>query len=72
MLTTWRVAAAHPQVQRRFKHFAWLHDRLVDSYPCICVPPLPVKDFEAKFGTSIDFPSCSPFSAPAAAGSTIA
>jgi len=41
------------QVQRRFKHFAWLHDRLVDSYPCICVPPLPGKDFEAKFGENM-------------------
>eukprot|EP00049_Salpingoeca_infusionum_P014023 m.261112 g.261112 ORF g.261112 m.261112 type:complete len:588 (-) comp15575_c0_seq2:491-2254(-) len=39
------------QTERRFKHFAWLHQRLVDKYSCLCVPPLPSKDYDKKFGT---------------------
>jgi len=31
------------QVSRRYKHFDWLHDRLVDKFPTVAVPPLPEK-----------------------------
>ncbi|CAH8515506.1 unnamed protein product [Schistosoma mattheei] len=31
------------QVSRRYKHFDWLHSRLLSKYPCICIPPLPEK-----------------------------
>ncbi|EGD77652.1 hypothetical protein PTSG_08745 [Salpingoeca rosetta] len=46
-------AAPGVQVERRFKHFAWLHDRLVEKYSCICVPPLPGKEYSQKFGESL-------------------
>eukprot|EP00045_Choanoeca_perplexa_P014387 m.169058 g.169058 ORF g.169058 m.169058 type:complete len:519 (-) comp16662_c0_seq1:1788-3344(-) len=38
------------EVERRYKHFQWLHERLVDKYSCICVPSLPSKDYDSKFG----------------------
>eukprot|EP01147_Barroeca_monosierra_P001383 gene1382-4558_t len=41
------------QVERRYKHFIWLHDRLVEKYSCICVPPLPAKDYNQKFGETL-------------------
>jgi len=37
-------------VQRRMKHFQWLHEQLVLKYTCVCVPPLPDKTFNPKFG----------------------
>eukprot|EP00041_Stephanoeca_diplocostata_P029918 m.892458 g.892458 ORF g.892458 m.892458 type:complete len:549 (-) comp23656_c1_seq9:3412-5058(-) len=37
-------------VERRAKHFQWLHDRLTHKYTCICVPPLPDKTYSSKFG----------------------
>ena len=29
------------RVRRRYNQFAWLHERLDEKYPNICVPPLP-------------------------------
>eukprot|EP00051_Salpingoeca_urceolata_P010111 m.123265 g.123265 ORF g.123265 m.123265 type:complete len:519 (+) comp16585_c4_seq1:472-2028(+) len=37
-------------VERRFKHFIWLHERLHEKYSCLCVPPLPDKQFMSKYG----------------------
>jgi len=31
------------QVSRRYKHFDWLHGRLVEKYCTVAVPPLPEK-----------------------------
>ena len=39
-----------PVVERRHKHFVWLHDRLTQKYSLICVPPLPDKQFLGKYG----------------------
>eukprot|EP00047_Mylnosiga_fluctuans_P017863 m.64967 g.64967 ORF g.64967 m.64967 type:complete len:538 (+) comp7298_c0_seq2:64-1677(+) len=36
-------------VERRHKHFVWLWERLHDKYSCVCVPPLPDKQFFGKF-----------------------
>lgn len=30
-------------VSRRYKHFLWLYDKLADSFPCVSLPPIPVK-----------------------------
>ena len=35
-------------VAHRFKHFAWLHDRLIELYPCVMVPPIPDKQIQGK------------------------
>lgn len=32
-------------VSRRYKHYAWLHDRLEEKFIIHCVPPLPDKQF---------------------------
>ncbi|KAK2154161.1 hypothetical protein LSH36_275g05015 [Paralvinella palmiformis] len=37
------------QVSRRYKHFDWLHDRLVDKFPTVAVPPLPEKQISGRF-----------------------
>ncbi len=37
-------------VERRHKHFVWLHERLTSKYSCICVPALPDKQFMGKYG----------------------
>ncbi len=39
-------------VSRRYKHYDWLHDRLVEKFTINCVPPLPDKQY---YGTSIPF-----------------
>ena len=36
------------QVSRRYKHFDWLHDRLVEKFTVIAVPPLPDKQIAGK------------------------
>jgi hypothetical protein len=36
------------EVSRRFKHFIWIHDRLVENFPLIPIPPLPVKQVQGK------------------------
>ncbi len=38
----------HP-VSRRYKQFDWLHERLLDKYPNICIPPLPDKIVTGRF-----------------------
>ncbi|EDO31460.1 predicted protein [Nematostella vectensis] len=37
-------------VSRRFKHFDWLYNRLVDKYTLIAIPPLPDKQITGRFG----------------------
>nr|CAH8847981.1 unnamed protein product [Trichobilharzia regenti] len=37
------------QVSRRYKHFDWLHSRLLSKYPCICIPPLPEKAITGRY-----------------------
>ena len=37
-------------VERRHKHFVWLHERLKTKYSLLCVPPLPDKSHSSKFG----------------------
>ncbi|XP_039266654.1 sorting nexin-33-like [Styela clava] len=36
-------------VQRRYKHFDWLYDRLVQRYPMLVVPRLPEKQASGRF-----------------------
>eukprot|EP00118_Oscarella_pearsei_P006779 m.31324 g.31324 ORF g.31324 m.31324 type:complete len:516 (+) comp31480_c0_seq6:14-1561(+) len=36
-------------VKRRYKHFLWLHDQLSELFPCVCIPPLPEKQFSGRF-----------------------
>jgi len=35
-------------VSRRYKHYAWLHDRLEEKFVIHCVPPLPDKQYYGK------------------------
>lgn len=43
-------AKIFPQrVKRRYNHFDWLHERLVEKYPNICIPPLPGKAVTGNF-----------------------
>lgn len=37
------------QVSRRYKHFDWLHERLVDKFCLIPVPPLPDKQISGRY-----------------------
>ena len=36
------------QVSRRYKHFDWPHERLVEKYTFIPIPPLPDKQIQGK------------------------
>lgn len=36
------------QVSRRYKHFDWLHERLVEKFSLIPIPPLPDKQIAGK------------------------
>ncbi|KAF5403245.1 Sorting nexin-18 [Paragonimus heterotremus] len=36
-------------VNRRYKHFDWLHARLLSKYPCVCIPPLPEKAITGRY-----------------------
>ena len=36
-------------VDRRFKHFDWLHARLVELFPCVAIPPIPEKSLTGRF-----------------------
>ena len=36
------------QVSRRYKHFDWLHERLINKFTTICIPPLPEKQVTGK------------------------
>ena len=35
-------------VTRKYKQFLWLYDRLAENFPCISLPPLPVKQGSGK------------------------
>lgn len=35
-------------VSRRYKHYDWLHDRLMEKFAIHCVPPLPDKQYYGK------------------------
>lgn len=37
------------KVERRFKHFAWLHSRLTEQFPCVIIPPIPEKQVQGRF-----------------------
>ena len=37
------------QVSRRYKHFDWLHERLVEKFSFIPIPPLPDKQIQGEF-----------------------
>uniref|UniRef100_A0A8C4WYL6 Sorting nexin 18 n=1 Tax=Eptatretus burgeri TaxID=7764 RepID=A0A8C4WYL6_EPTBU len=39
----------HLQVSRRYKHFDWLHARLVEKFPIVCIPQLPEKQATGRF-----------------------
>lgn len=36
-------------VYRRYKHFDWLHERLVEKYSLIPIPPLPDKQVTGRY-----------------------
>lgn len=36
------------KVSRKYKHFLWLYDKLAELFPCISLPPLPVKQYSGK------------------------
>ncbi|XP_065653171.1 sorting nexin-9-like [Hydra vulgaris] len=40
-------------VQHRFKHFDWLHERLVIKFPCISIPPLPEKQLTGRYSEDL-------------------
>jgi len=37
------------QVSRRYKHFDWLHERLVEKYTFVPIPPLPDKQIQGRY-----------------------
>jgi hypothetical protein len=39
-------------VSRRYKHFDWLHERLVAKFSFIPIPPLPDKQIQGERNTS--------------------
>jgi PX domain len=36
------------QVSRRYKHFDWLHERLVEKFSIVAIPPLPDKQIQGE------------------------
>ena len=36
------------RVSRKYKHFLWLYDRMAELFPCVSLPPLPVKQFSGE------------------------
>lgn len=36
------------RVARRYRHFLWLYDKMAELFPCLSLPPLPVKHFSGK------------------------
>ncbi|KAG2447746.1 hypothetical protein HYH02_007204 [Chlamydomonas schloesseri] len=48
-------AAPFNEVIRRFRDFAWLHDKLVEKNKGVIVPPLPEKSAVQKYQMSTDF-----------------
>lgn len=37
------------QVSRRYKHFDWLHERLIEKFTMIPIPPLPDKQIQGRY-----------------------
>jgi hypothetical protein len=37
------------KVSRRYNHFDWLHERLIEKYPNLCIPPIPGKAVAGNF-----------------------
>ena len=40
-------------VSRKYKQFLWLYDRLAENFPCISLPPLPVKQSSGIFNVHV-------------------
>ena len=40
-------------VQRKYKHFLWLYDQMAEKFPCISLPPLPIKHAVVATGKSV-------------------
>ena len=43
------------RVTRKYKHFLWLYDKLAELFPCISLPPLPVKQYSGKMYPWLQF-----------------
>ena len=41
------------RVARRYRHFLWLYDKLAELFPCLSLPPLPVKHFSGEIKKKI-------------------
>jgi sorting nexin-9/18/33 len=44
-----QTKAFNAKVKRRYNHFDWLHKRLVEKYPNVCIPSLPDKAVTGNF-----------------------
>lgn len=42
-----------PSVNRRYKHFDWLNQRLMEEFPIIPLPPLPEKQISGRFDDEV-------------------
>lgn len=42
-----------PSVDRRYKHFDWLNQRLTEEFPIIPLPPLPEKQLSGRFDDQV-------------------
>lgn len=38
-----------PKVSRRYKHFDWLHERLMEKFSIMAIPPLPDKQISGRY-----------------------
>ena len=41
------------RVARRYRHFLWLYDKMAELFPCLSLPPLPVKHFSGEKKNSV-------------------
>ncbi|KAJ3426154.1 sorting nexin [Anaeramoeba flamelloides] len=48
--TAYLIHSGNFCVTRRYKHFLWLRQRLVERYENVPVPPMPEKQFQGRFG----------------------
>lgn len=42
-------SATNIQVSRRYKHFDWLHERLMEKFSLLAIPPLPDKQISGRY-----------------------
>jgi sorting nexin-9/18/33 len=49
ILFIYKLKLFNARVKRRYNHFDWLHERLCEKYPNICIPPLPSKAVTGNF-----------------------